>query len=116
MQVGAQLPGAGVNAMNAAYQGLAGAENAALSNANTGANLLNSADAKFQGAMSNKFPPVAQNTTSRSQQQGQSSSPDPGRSQGGGSGGRGGGGSDSFAQPSNYPGAAGGSYGGSSSS
>ena len=42
--VGAQLPGDVVNSLNSAYQGVAGAENATLANATTGANMIDAAN------------------------------------------------------------------------
>jgi hypothetical protein len=68
MNYGAQLPAAGVNALNSAYQGIAGAENAALGLANTGVNLTTSASKFYDPAMGLKYPPVGQNSQSASRQ------------------------------------------------
>lgn len=70
--MGQQLPGASVNALNSAYQGIAGAENAALGNANTGANLMTSASKFFDPAMGLKPPPVGTTSRGSSQQAAQS--------------------------------------------
>ena len=58
LQQGDQLPAAAVNALNSAYQGVSGAENATLANANTGANLFQVPNSYFQTAMQLKYPPV----------------------------------------------------------
>lgn len=58
--VGQQYPGQAVNALNSSLQGIAGAENAALGNANTGANLMHVADPYFSSAMNLKYPPTGQ--------------------------------------------------------
>jgi hypothetical protein len=90
VQAGSLMPGAISNAENTAIQANAGASNASLANANTGANLMDMANKYLQTAMGLKLSPVGQ--TSRSS--GSSSSPDHGgsRSGGGGSGGGPGGG------------------------
>ena len=96
--MGQQLPGASVNAMNAAYQGISGAENSALGLANTGVNLMDSANPYFSTAASaNKLPSVGQtsNSFSTNHSQGNSSSYSPtssGSGSGGDYGGSGGGG------------------------
>lgn len=64
IQVGQQYPGQAVNALNSSLQGIAGAENAALGNANTGANVMNTVPPYFNAAMSLKYPPVGQNSAS----------------------------------------------------
>lgn len=76
IQVGQQYPGQVVNELNNAMQGVAGAENSALGNANTGVNLLDSASPFYNEAMSLRYPPVGQNSVSGSQstQQGTSGS------------------------------------------
>lgn len=66
IEIGQQLPGQTINALNSAYQGVAGAENAVLGNANTGANLFNSARGFYDSAMSLKYPPVGNSSTSGS--------------------------------------------------
>ena len=53
---GEQLPGDTVNALNSAYQGIAGAENSVLSNANTGSQALATAAPFFQAATNVKMP------------------------------------------------------------
>ena len=62
--VGAQLPGDVVNSLNSAYQGVAGAENATLANATTGANMIDAANPFYSSAMSLKYPPVGNTSTS----------------------------------------------------
>jgi hypothetical protein len=66
IEMGQQLPGNTVNALNSAYQGIAGAENAVLGNANTGVNLTTSPNTFAQTAQNVKVPPVG--NTSRSSQ------------------------------------------------
>lgn len=56
IQAGEQMPGDVVNALNSAYQGVAGAENSLLSNANTGATMLNTAAPFYQAATNIKLP------------------------------------------------------------
>jgi hypothetical protein len=90
MNYGAQLPAAGVNALNSAYQGIAGAENAALGLANTGVNLTTSASKFYDPAMGLKYPPVGNTSQSRQGSTSQSTQP------GGSGGGRG---SDPFPRP-----------------
>ena len=46
--IGQQYPGQAVNELNSAFQGISGAENAALGNANTGVALQDAAFAIFQ--------------------------------------------------------------------
>lgn len=58
--VGQQLPGDVVNDLNNAYEGVAGAENSVLANANTGVNLTASADPFLNTGMSLKYPPTGQ--------------------------------------------------------
>lgn len=66
-EMGQQLPSQSVNAMNAAYQGIAGAENSILGLENTGVNLMDSANPYFNTAMQMKLPPVANATQSSSE-------------------------------------------------
>jgi hypothetical protein len=66
IQIGEQLPGDTVNALNSAYQGIAGAENSTLANAQTGANLLDASNPFLSTAMQLKYPPVGTNSTSQS--------------------------------------------------
>ena len=56
IMMGQQLPGATVNALNSAYQGIAGAENAALGLANTGVNLMTSPNQFFANARNPQQP------------------------------------------------------------
>ena len=88
LQQGDQLPAAAVNALNSAYQGVAGAENATLANTQVAGQALDAANPYFQSAMQLKYPPVG--NTSQSVQSSQSSST-PKQSSGGYSGGGGGG-------------------------
>jgi len=81
-QLGQQLPGQSVNAMNAAYQGVSGAENSILGLENTGVNLMDSANPYFSSAANAiKMPAVGQN--SQSQSFGTSTNQSQGQSQGG---------------------------------
>ena len=64
---GQQLPGQAINASNAAVQGIAGAENATLANANTGVALTTSANPYEQTAMSLKYPGIGNTSASGSQ-------------------------------------------------
>ena len=57
---GQQLPGDTVNALNSAYQGISGAENAALSNASVGAQVQGAAAPYFSAAMQLRNPPTGQ--------------------------------------------------------
>lgn len=66
IEMGQQLPGNTVNALNAAYQGISGAENAALGNANTGVNLTTSPNQFLQTAQGVKVPPVGNTSTGTS--------------------------------------------------
>jgi hypothetical protein len=66
IQFGQQLPGDTVNALNSAYQGLSGAENAELGLGNLGVALTDSASPYFQSAMSLKYPPTGQVSASQS--------------------------------------------------
>lgn len=61
-----QLPGDVVNALNSAYQGISGAENSVLSNANVGATLQDTSAPFFSAAMQLKNPPTGQNLKSAS--------------------------------------------------
>lgn len=82
-QMGQQLPGQSVNAMNAAYQGVAGAENSILGLENTGANLMGSANPYFSSAGNSlKMPGVG--NTSQSQSFGTSTNQSQSNSQSGG--------------------------------
>ena len=53
---GQTLPGDTVNALNSAYQGVSGAENSVLSNANTGATVMNTAAPFYSAAIGLKYP------------------------------------------------------------
>lgn len=88
IQMGQQLPGAAVNALNSTYQGIAGAANTAMGAANTGVNLTTSPSKFLDPAMNLKYPPVGQVSTSRSNQGSSSGSSGGGGSGGGGSGNR----------------------------
>ena len=89
-QMGQQLPGESVNAMNAAYQGISGAENSILGLENTGATLMDSASPYFSdAAQADKLPNVGNTSQSTStgkrvNQSGSASAPS--TSGGGGSG------------------------------
>jgi hypothetical protein len=54
--MGQQIPGATVNALNAASQDISGAENSELGQENAGVNEMDSANPYFQSAMSLKYP------------------------------------------------------------
>lgn len=69
-----QLPFAGISALNTSLQGLSGAANTSLGNANTGAALLAAANPYLNTAMGLKLPPVGQTSTSQQH----SSAPGPG--------------------------------------
>lgn len=84
VQAGSLLPAAISNAQNTAIQANAGASNATLANANTGANLKGLADKYLQTAMSLKLSPVGQNS------HGSGSSSNSSQGSGGGGGGGGG--------------------------
>jgi hypothetical protein len=87
-----QMPGQAVNAINSAYQGIGGAENAELANENAGTAALSSADPFLNTAMSLKYPPIGNYSTSVGTSNSNSSpAPKSGGSGGGGSGGGGGG-------------------------
>lgn len=77
VQFGQNVPGMAVNAMNSAYQGVVGAQNANLGQQNTGAALTQSA-APFMSAAAGalKMPPTGQTSSGGSQSQQKSSSPD----------------------------------------
>lgn len=113
IQVGETLPGVVTNAENTGLQGIAGAENSNLANANTGVALQNSANPYLTTASSLKYPPLGNSSQSTSASQNQSQSTDPpkdssgGKQQGNGSGG----GSGAGASP--YSGGAGGGGSGS---
>ena len=81
--VGEQLPGAAVNAINSAFTGLSGAENANLANLNTGASVLDSANPYLSTGMGLKTPPTA--NTSFAHSSGSSVSTPSQRTSGGGS-------------------------------
>ena len=66
---GQQLPGQAINAINAGYQGVAGAENAALANLNTGTAATSSANPYASTAMSMKLPSVGNTSQSTSNAQ-----------------------------------------------
>lgn len=87
--VGQQYPGQVVNALNASNNSLAGAENASLSNANTGANMFNSARGFLDTASGLKYPPLGNQGGSSSNQRSSSSRPSPQQSGGSGNGGGG---------------------------
>lgn len=103
--MGQQIPGATVNAMNAAYQGIAGAENSELGLENTGVALTDSAAPYDTAAMSLKYPGVANATTGHSGNQQHSQSQNPQQQNGGyGNGkGAGGGGGGNDGQADNSP-------------
>jgi hypothetical protein len=72
-QLGQNLPGMAVNALNSAYQGVTGAQNAELGMLNTGANLVNTATPLFNASASaNHLPPVG--NVSRNQSTNESTS------------------------------------------
>lgn len=81
IQVGQQYPAAAVNELNSAQQGIAGAQNAVLANANTGAALLGPALAALQAGFGVKLPPVGQQSASRSAQQNQAHKETPDKNQ-----------------------------------
>ena len=91
IQVGEQLPGDTVNELNSAYQGVSGAENAVLANAQTGANLLDAANPFLSTAMSLKYPNTGNTSFSRQSSQSQPANSN-GNNQTGGSNQTGGGG------------------------
>ncbi len=77
IQFGQNVPGMAVNALNSAYTGVTGAQNAILGQMNAGANLATTAAPYYNAAASaNKTPPVGNNSVGSSQQQSKSSSPD----------------------------------------
>lgn len=82
--MGQQIPGQTVNALNSAYQGIAGAENSALGRANVGATLTDSANPYFSSAMQAKLPSVGNTSSSSGSTNGSSS----GASGGGGGAGQ----------------------------
>lgn len=95
IQVGETLPGQITNAQNTALQGIAGAENSNLANANTGIALEQAANPYLQTAESLKYPPLGNASMG---------------SYGGGGGGSGGGGRQS--SPTSGSGGTGGGSGG----
>jgi len=82
-----QLPGEAVNAINAGYSGLSGAENAGLANVNTGVSALGAANNFLNTASQLKYPPVGQAGGSNSKSTQQSTSTNVGASTGLGGGG-----------------------------
>lgn len=102
-QLGQQLPGQSVNAMNAAYQGIAGAENSILGNENTGVNLMDSANPYFNTAMSMKLPPVGNQSSSKSQSTGTQNSQSGSAGVNDGSNGGGGGGGPQYPLSASAP-------------
>lgn len=101
VQVGAQLPSSIANVENTGIQANAGAENAELANANTGANLMGLPNNYLQTAMGIKMP--FSGSTSQSQQFPPSIS-SPGGGKGGGDGGGSGGGNGGGSGGGNNPG------------
>lgn len=88
VQVGAQLPAAIANVNNTAIQANTGAENAELSNANTGVNMMQLPNQFLQTAMGIKMPFNSQQSSGQSTSN-SSKPPDPsksGQGQGGGNG------------------------------
>jgi hypothetical protein len=86
VQLGQNVPGFAVNAINSAYTGLSGAENAILGLLNTGANLKNvPVNYLNAAANANRLPPVGQvsQSTSGSQQQSHSQQQQPKQQDGG---------------------------------
>lgn len=101
--VGQSYPGQAVNALNAGFSGIAGAENAALSNVNTGVNAMTPAQQFLAQAGGLKYPPLGQSGGSSNS----GSSPSQPKAPGAPSapGGPGGPGSSSYAnQPTGGPG------------
>lgn len=93
IQFGQNVPGMAVNALNSAYQGVTGAENAILGQQNTGANLMQSAVPFYNAASgANKLPSVGQQSSGGSSSHQESSSPDRERAGSGSGSGRGAGG------------------------
>lgn len=72
IQVGSQYPGRTINALNTTLQGIAGAENAGLANANTGVSLMGAAN-PFLGTASSYKPITGTFSNSASQSSGVSS-------------------------------------------
>jgi hypothetical protein len=75
-QMGQNIPGMTVNALQSAYTGVTGSENAELGALNTGVNLTNSA-ANFENAAANanRLPPVGNNSVGQSTSQSHQLSP-----------------------------------------
>lgn len=80
IQVGQQYPAQAVNALNTGLQGVAGAVNAGLANANTGVNLMGLPDKYLGTAMGLKYPPLGtgpSSSRSAGASAGRSTSPNP---------------------------------------
>ena len=93
--LGQNVPGMAVNALQSAYSGVGGAQNALLGMQNAGVNLKTSAAPYFNAASGAlKLPPVGNQTQSSQQGQGSSTQGDGSGASGRGSGGGGGGGGD----------------------
>ena len=78
VELGQQVPGETVNALNSAYQGIAGAENSMLGLENTGVALTDSASPYYSSAMQLKYPPTgnqSQSTSGNLQRSASASSP-----------------------------------------
>ncbi len=71
--MGQQIPGQSVNALNAAYQGVAGAENANLGQGNLGTSLTTSANPYFATAQGVKLPGIGNSSVSGSSSNSQQS-------------------------------------------
>jgi hypothetical protein len=98
LAMGQKIPGQAVDAIQSAYAGLTGAENAILGLLNTGKNLADAAAPYHNAAVAaNKLPTVANATQSTSTQK--SSSQQGGTQGGGGGGGKKGGGEGAGRQP-----------------
>ncbi len=84
-QMGQNIPGMTVNALQSAMTGVTGAENAILGQQNTGANLMNTVP-NFGNAAANaiKLPPVGQQSTSAQQSQNKSAQQSTSQGAGGG--------------------------------
>lgn len=76
IQVGQQYPAAAINSLNSKMQGVAGAENAVLGNANTGIAAMALPNSYLGTAMGLKLPNVGQVSGSSSAQRAQSNKPD----------------------------------------
>lgn len=95
VQVGAQLPAAIANVNNTAIQANTGAENAELSNANTGVNMFGLPNSFLQTAMQVKLPPMQSQSQSTGQSSSNGNKSQPSGGGGNGSGGNGAGGGSS---------------------